>query len=266
MTLTPTTLLRLLLGAGILAAWWAAFRGRSGSVPLALLTTALLVGIGVAHARWLLANARRVIRTHPFPSFLRERVRAAHPHLDDAALRDVERGLRQFFLASAQAGGRFVAMPSKVVDTLWHEFILHTRGYDSFCRQAFGRMLHHTPAEAMPHPPDSLSRKTQQFAGLRRAWYWSCKEEAIDPRKPSRLPLLFALDSTLAIAGGYVYVPDCTLLGNDRGNTHCGDSFGCGSSCGSGDSGSSSSDGGGGDGGGDGGGGDGGGGCGGGGD
>ena len=230
MTLTPTTLLRLLLGAGILAAWWAAFRGRSGSVPLALLTTALLVGIGVAHARWLLANARRVIRTHPFPSFLRERVRAAHPHLDDAALRDVERGLRQFFLASAQAGGRFVAMPSKVVDTLWHEFILHTRGYDSFCRQAFGRMLHHTPAEALAADPD---RADKNFQGLRRAWVWSCRDEGIDPRQPQRLPTLFALDAMLDIPGGYRYVPDCRLLGADRGDSHCATGFGCGSSCGS---------------------------------
>ncbi|HKX40317.1 MAG TPA: hypothetical protein VJO99_04115 [Burkholderiaceae bacterium] len=256
MRLSTTALVRLLIVAGIAAIWIAALRGRGGSVPLALIATFVLVVVGVAHARWVTAHACRVIRTHPFPTFLRDKVRAAHPQLDDAALRDVERGLRQFFLACAQAGGRFVAMPSRVVDSLWHEFILHTRGYEAFCLKAYGRMLHHTPAEALPSEPGG-SRKTRQFAGLRRAWYWSCKEEAIDPRKPSRLPLLFALDSSLAIAGGYVYVPDCTLLGADRGGTHCGESFGCGSSCGSG--GSDGSGDGGSDGGGDGGGGDGGG-------
>ena len=275
MNLSMTLLVRALTGAGILAAWLAAFRGRGGSVPLAMLTTFVLIAVAVAHSRWLKANACRVIRSYPFPSFLRDKLRAAHPQLDDAALRDVERGLRQFFIASAQAGGRFVAMPSKVVDSLWHEYILYTRGYEAFCRKAFGRMLHHTPAEALPPSRQTGSRRAHQFAGLRRAWYWSCKEEAIDPRKPSRLPLLFALDSSLAIAGGFAYVPDCSLLGADRGTngtaTHCGTSFGCGSSCGSGDSSSSSDgsggDGGGGDGGGgDGGGGDGGGGCGGGGD
>ena len=247
MRLSMTTLVRALIAAGILAAWLAAFfggrGGRGGSVPLAMLTTFLLIVVAVAHARWLKANACRVIRAHPFPSFLRDKLRAAHPQLDDAAARDVERALRQFFIASAQAGGRFVAMPSKVVDSLWHEYILYTRGYEAFCQKAFGRMLHHTPAEALPPGDKSNSRQTQQFAGLRRAWYWSCKDEAIDPRKPSRLPLLFALDTTLAIAGGYAYVPDCRLLGTDRGSTHCGTSFGCGSSCGSGDSGGSSSDG-----------------------
>ena len=274
MRLSMTTLLRALIAAGILAAWLAAFfggrGGRGGSVPLAMLTTFVLIVVAVAHSRWLKANACRVIRAHPFPSFLRDKLRAAHPQLDDAAARDVERALRQFFIASAQAGGRFVAMPSKVVDSLWHEYILYTRGYEAFCRKAFGRMLHHTPAEALPPSRQTGSRRAHQFAGLRRAWYWSCKEEAIDPRKPSRLPLLFALDSSLAIAGGFAYVPDCSLLGADRGTngtaTHCGTSFGCGSSCGSGDS-SSSGDGSSSDGsGGDGGGGDGGGGCGGGGD
>jgi len=247
MRLSMTTLVRALIAAGIVAAWLAAFfggrGGRGGSVPLAMLTTFLLIVVAVAHARWLKANACRVIRAHPFPSFLRDKLRAAHPQLDDAAARDVERALRQFFIASAQAGGRFVAMPSKVVDSLWHEYILYTRGYEAFCQKAFGRMLHHTPAEALPPGDKNNSRQTQQFAGLRRAWYWSCKDEAIDPRKPSRLPLLFALDTTLAIAGGYAYVPDCRLLGTDRGSTHCGTSFGCGSSCGSGDSGGGSSDG-----------------------
>lgn len=236
MTLSTTMLVRALIGAGILAAWAAALGSRRGSVPLAMFATFALIVVAAAHSSWLKANARRVIRSHPFPAFLRDKLRAAHPQLDDAAARDVERALRQFFIASAQAGGRFVAMPSKVVDSLWHEYILCTRGYEAFCRKAFGRMLHHTPAEALPAGAGANSRQALKFAGLRRAWYWSCKEEAIDPRKPTRLPLLFALDSSLAIAGGFAYVPDCSLLGADRGGTHCGTSFGCGSSCGSGDS------------------------------
>ena len=240
-----TTLVRALIATGILVAWVAALGGRNGSVPLAMLTTFLLIVAAVGHSRWLRANACRVIRDYPFPRFLRDKLRAAYPQLADPALRDVERGLRQFFIASAQADGRFVAMPSKVVDALWHEYILYTRGYEAFCRKAFGRLLHHTPAEALPPGKRPGSRQAQQFAGLRRAWYWSCKEEAIDPRKPSRLPLLFALDSSLAIAGGFAYVPDCSLLSAGRGidgnTTHCGTSFGCGSSCGSGGSGDSSS-------------------------
>ncbi|RQP26059.1 glycine-rich domain-containing protein [Piscinibacter terrae] len=179
---------------------------------------------------WWRSKRRRMVLDHPFPSFLRKKLRAQYPTLTERQVDDVERGLRQFFVANAQSGGRFVAMPSKVVDALWHEFILHTRGYQDFCKRVFGRMLHHTPTEAMP--PESL-RRGDNFSGLRRAWYWSCKDEGINPRKPNKLPLLFALDTMLAIPGGYKYVPDCTLLGADRGDTHCAVGFACGSSCGS---------------------------------
>ena len=46
-------------------------------------------------------------------------------------------------------------------------------------------------------------------AGLLRTWGLTCHEENIDPRRPTRLPLLFALDAKFNIAGGLRYVPDC---------------------------------------------------------
>ncbi|HEX6703476.1 MAG TPA: hypothetical protein VF169_01845 [Albitalea sp.] len=235
MQLHPLVLVRGLLLLTLAAIWIVALpRGRVG---LAFVSVLVVVAAWKAHAAWWRASARKVVATYPLPAFLRDKLRARYPQLDDAQVRDVERALRQFFAASAAAGGKFVAMPSKVVDALWHEFILHTRGYEAFCRRAFGRLLHHTPAEVMP--PDGKQYESRR-AGLRRAWYWSCREEGIDPRKPDRLPLLFALDTTLAIAGGYKYVPDCKLLGSGRGDTHCAAGFGCGSSCGSsGDGGSS---------------------------
>lgn len=216
------------------------------------------VGMGgfVLYRLWRTWTARRQVRSHPFPPYLRDKLRAHYPQITAAQAFEVERGLRQFFLASAMAQGRFVAMPSKAVDAMWHEFILHTRAYEAFCRKSFGRMLHHTPAEALAAAPD---RADKNFQGLRRAWLWSCRDEGIDPKQPQRLPVLFALDAALAIPGGYRYVADCNLLGADRGDTHCAGGFGCGSSCGSsggGDSGGDAGGDGGGDGGGCGGGGD----------
>lgn len=229
MALDLHILARGLLAVIVAAFWWRAFR--TGAFPAAFIATVAAIAAFVVLKAWRAAQGRRFILAQPFPAFLRAKLRAQYPALSDGQVADVERGLRQFFIASARSGGRFVAMPSKVVDALWHEFILHTRGYERYCRRAFGRLLHHTPAEALPPQAD---KDSQRFAGLRRAWYWSCKEEAIDPKRPSRLPLLFALDAALAVEGGYRYVPDCSLLGADRGSTHCGTSFGCGSSCGSG--------------------------------
>ena len=226
---------------------------------------AVIVVAGVAYLFWLGLRLKarsyglRVVGRHRLPAFIRHKLMATYPHLTDRQAHDVERGLRQFFRVNLQAQGRFVAMPSKAVDTLWHEFILHTRSYEIFCRQAFGRLLHHTPAAALPTLTTGKWRNTVPNEGLRRAWRLACGDEHIDPQQPARLPLLFALDASLGIEGGYVYALDCAALGADRGGTQCASDLGSrdGSGGGGGDVGSSSShdDGHGGDGGGDGGGG-----------
>jgi len=114
-------------------------------------------------------------------------------------------------------------MPSQVTDDLWHELILYTRHYDSFCKKAFGGFLHHTPAVV-------LSRDKQNNSGLRRIWWLTCREENINPRQPSRLPLLFAIDKKLNIADGFVYAPDCRGIRRNEdtssGSTpYCGGDF-----------------------------------------
>jgi hypothetical protein len=113
-----------------------------------------------------------------------------------------------------------VAMPSQVVDAAWHEFILSTRAYESWCKVAFGKLLHHSPAEV-------LGKSAARNDGLRRTWFWACKEESIDPRAPTRLPLLFALDKKLDIPGGFTYIPDCKDIDRQSGSgTQCGSEFG----------------------------------------
>jgi hypothetical protein len=176
---------------------------------------------GIAFGRfWVRWQREHAIREAPLPAFLRRKLQAVHPHLSLKDCDLVERGLRQFFMACLRSRKKFVAMPSQAVDTLWHEFILHTRAYGDWCELTLGRFLHHTPAEV-------LGRHGPQNDGLRRAWFWACREEAIQPLKPVRLPLLFALDAKFGIAGGFHYVPDCSGVRRDDGSgtVHCGTSF-----------------------------------------
>jgi hypothetical protein len=178
---------------------------------------------------WATWQRERLLRESPLPQFLKRKLRMAYPNLSGKDCDLVERGLRQFFLACSRSKGKFVAMPSKVVDHMWHDFILHTKAYDAWCDLVLGRFLHHTPAEA-------LGPKAKNNDGLRRAWFWACKDEAINPRAPTRLPLLFALDTKLKIAGGFMYVPDCKSIqaksdaGGDGSGSYCGTSFSDGSS------------------------------------
>ncbi len=174
-----------------------------------------------AWARW---QRQQTIREGSLPQFLKRKLREWNPDLDGRDCDLIERGFRQFFLACLRSDGKFVAMPSKAVDAFWHEFILHTRAYRDWCDLTLGRFLHHTPAEV-------LGPKVPINDGLRRAWFWSCREESIRPRSPTRLPLLFALDGKLRIAGGFVYATDCSGLiagAAERagGVVHCGADFG----------------------------------------
>lgn len=217
----------------------------------------LLIVVAVFVALLLVVSWRRqralrrleYIREFALPKGLFERLRKRRPGLSHKDCELVAHALRQFFLAYAMSRRRFVSMPSQVVDDLWHEFILYTRNYEYFCRQAFGGFLHHTPAVVLAD--DRLAN-----AGLRRCWWYACRQENINPRSPSRLPILFAIDAKLDIADGFRYVPDCRSIrraGDAAGGAvYCGGDFGSasvdGSTDGFGDSAGTSGDGGGADG------------------
>lgn len=172
-------------------------------LALAALTVLGLLFALVVMRRYSRLRREAFIRHFELPKGLFEKLRAKHPSLSIKECQLVAHGLRQFFLAHLLSGRRFVAMPSEVVDDLWHEFILYTRSYEVFCRQAFGAFLHHSPAVVLS------GGQRQQNEGLRRCWWYACKDENINPREPTRLPLLFALDAKLNIPGGFRYVPDC---------------------------------------------------------
>lgn len=198
-------------------------------VALLLLLTAAL---WLTWLRWRRLARAEYIRNYTLPAGLLDRFAKRRPNLSLKQRALVAHALRQYFLAYLHSGKRFVSMPSQAADDLWHEFILYTRNYQQFCRKAFGGYFHHTPAIA-------LGANQRDNAGLRRTWWQCCREENIHPRRPSRLPLLFALDTKLGIADGFRYAPDCASLRRDGdGAVYCGgdfssDSFGFSDSAGS---------------------------------
>lgn len=185
---------------GALAGWW--------EPQARWLVYAALTGLAVwGLAHWTLAVRERYIREAAFPQMLKRRLRDSYPGLTHKDCDLVERGLRQFFLACLRSRGLFVAVPSRAVDTLWRTFIQKAPAYEDWCRHALGFVPEYAPAVA-------LGKKAHHNDGLRRAWYWACKDEAIQPRTPSRLPLLFALDTKLALPNGFHYLPGTLASGH----------------------------------------------------
>ena len=189
-----------------------------------------LIVISVSYALYALARQSsqlRYIGNYRFHPAIRQKLKNKHPSLSDEQLDKVFQALRDYFYICNRAKRRMVAMPSQVVDDAWHEFILFTRSYERFCQQAYGKFLHHTPAEAMRTP-------TSAQDGIKRAWRLACLKEKISPKTPSRLPLLFALDAQLAISNGFIYSLNCIPGSGSYCVNHIGCGGGCSAGCGGG--------------------------------
>jgi hypothetical protein len=185
-----------------------------------LITVIILFVFIVLWMKRNIAIRSQFIRSYKFPKGVFASLEQKYPHLDPKDYQLVTRALRKYFLAHLHSGRKYVSMPSQAVDEVWHDFILNTKAYSQFCGKAFGRFMHHTPAVVM-----SSNRKSNE--GLRRCWWYACTEENIDPKKPLRLPLLFAIDGKLNIPGGFRYVPNCKGVTDNSGSgsTYCGGDF-----------------------------------------
>ncbi len=197
-----------------------------------IITLGLVIFLLLAYKKYTSRQKLAYIDSYAFHKGLIVKFKKLRPELSDEQVGVITLALKDYFKICQMAKQDFVAMPSQIVDVLWHEFILFTRQYQRFCKSAFGSYLHHTPAEALPQP--NLASD-----GLKRAWKHACALENIDPSAPSRLPRLFALDAMYKIENGFYYTKDCK---NSNGTGYCASDIGCsgGSSCGgSGDTGSS---------------------------
>lgn len=162
------------------------------------------------------------VRSYAYPEGVLAKLVVRHPTLDPRGVQEVSQALRTYFLCHLRHPAAHLAMPSKVVDDLWHGFILDTAAYAAFCRRAFGHFFHHVPAA----PGESRERRAQ---GLLRVWRCACHEASIDPARPARLPLLFGIDARLAVAGGFVY--DMERLARGHKTVVGAAGAGCGGGC-----------------------------------
>ena len=161
------------------------------------------------------------IEKYRFNSAIGKKILQRYPHLTQAQVQQVLEALRDYFFICKMAKRRMTSMPSQVVDVAWHEFILFTHAYQSFCKKAFGRFLHHTPAEAM-HTP------TMAQGGIKRTWRLACVRSNINQKKPTQLPLLFAIDEELNIEDGFKYALNCKdKSSTDSRVVYCATSIGC---------------------------------------
>ena len=122
--------------------------------------------------------------------------------------------LKQFFMIYAfqiqEKNYQKYAIPSKVADELWHEFMLSSKEYADFCQEAFGKFLHHTP--------DSSKSNKDLFQFTKSSFNKPLNKDVLVTwdnlnkiKKNHKLymigtiPAIFALDSYLNIDDGFYY-------------------------------------------------------------
>lgn len=86
-----------------------------------------------------------------FEPQLKRRVLVKYPHMTEAEFDWKTLELKRYFLMNAVMRG--VPMFSDDVDHIWHEMLMFTREYETFCESWYGRIVHHAPhGEGAPMP------------------------------------------------------------------------------------------------------------------
>jgi hypothetical protein len=111
------------------------------------------------------------------PPTLLARLKQRLGYSDDEA-RKAWTELLRFLIVCGQADGSLA--PSKRIDEVWHEVILHTRDYAALCTALCGHFIHHTPT-AEPDPEAytrTLALLTRAFGPLNDV-YWPRRHLAL---------------------------------------------------------------------------------------
>lgn len=204
--------------------------------PMTTLETVLLIVViafvvmtKIMRNRSIRLEREKYIRRYTFSSDILAKVKEQYPALEEKDLYLVARALRQYFLIYLRADKKTIGMPSRIVDIMWHEFILDTRKYTAFCNKAFGGYFHHIPAS-----------KSQKGIAIANSMKLTLKlaflEENINPANPTRLPLLFAIDEKMKIPHGNIYQLPKKAQGTSDGGTSCCGGIACGGGSSSSDS------------------------------
>ena len=87
------------------------------------------------------------------------------------------RALKQFLAVCATA--EHPCSPSIAIDAMWHEFLMFSEEYYSFCLQYFGAVIHHHPTEMMMNGNYRETRESaSRLFGELDARFWPKKTGA----------------------------------------------------------------------------------------
>ncbi|MFD1260000.1 glycine-rich domain-containing protein [Entomomonas asaccharolytica] len=152
-----------------------------------------------------------LINNYVFTENVLNSFRKYYPQLDNVVVSQVIEQLKNYFIIVLTATHDntlqklpkpILGMPSRVVDDLWHVFILDSRIYMAFCKQCFGFYLHHNSADANV----AYQRKQTINDQLYTTWVYAGQlENKGNLMMVDTFPMLFQIDDVLNIPQGFSY-------------------------------------------------------------
>ncbi len=99
-------------------------------------------------------------------SFLQERMLSKYDWSTERTTNALKRYKQYLYIVFIEPNS---ICPTKDVDEVWHQHILHTRLYEEHCHKIFGKMLHHEPfksgEEKQIHKTFELSTLGPEYFG-----------------------------------------------------------------------------------------------------
>jgi len=164
--------------------------------------------------KWYIFERRKYyIRKYTFSLKVMQDFKNTYPALKDEEIKLIAQALLDYFKIINIVGKKFVAMPSQSVGTFWKVFTNDNNEYQKFCKKSFGRYLVYSEAEG-------IQKNSIASDGIQLVWEHSCLNEGIDPDYPTKIPMLFNLDSKLKIEKGFYYTKSNKRL-NKSLNEYC---------------------------------------------
>lgn len=121
--------------------------------------------------------------------------------LTNEEINAVAEGLKDYFIFIVISPLK-VAAASKLVDELFHTFILHTKDYADFC-DGVGQFIHHFPIQKRKVKgiltDTSNIEYNEHYQSIIRTYCLSCQTSGLDPLTTNTLPYFFQLDSILPV-------------------------------------------------------------------
>jgi hypothetical protein len=76
---------------------------------------------------------------------------------------------KRYLFLLIKYGKQTTLVPTKEIDEVWHNHILHTKNYHQDCKHLFGRYMHHVPSDLSQEDAEKLAKlfkKTRELYEL----------------------------------------------------------------------------------------------------